>query len=112
VVGTFGAAMGALGFSQWFVVSLVLAVVIGACAAMFDALQWILLQTGVDDSLRGRALGAWNVAIGFGWLGPLLLGAIADAVSVTAAFALAGVVLMATALIVSVTARELRALDR
>ncbi len=112
VVGTFGAAMGAIGFSEWFAVSLVLAAVIGACAAMFDALQWILLQTGVDDSLRGRALGAWNVAIGFGWLGPLLLGAIADAVSVTAAFALAGIVLVATALLVSVTARELRALDR
>ena len=78
---------------------------------MFDALQWILLQAGVDDALRGRALGAWNVAIGFGWLGPLILGAIADAVSVTAAFAVAGTVLLATAAAVSLGARQLRTLS-
>ena len=112
VIATFGLAMGGIGLSEWFVLSLVLAGVIGACAAMFDALQWILLQAGVDDALRGRALGAWNVAIGFGWIGPLLLGAIADAVSVTAAFAVAGVVLVGTAALVSVSAKELRALDR
>jgi len=111
VIAVFGASMAAIGESEWFRVSLVLAAIIGACAAMFDALQWILLQAGVDDSLRGRALGAWNVAIGFGWLGPLLLGAIADAVSVTAAFALAGVVLMGTAALVTMTAPRLRSLS-
>ena len=100
-----------IGLSQWFVVSLFLAAGIGCCAAMFDALQWILLQAGVDDALRGRALGAWNVAIGFGWLGPLILGAIADAVSVTAAFAVAGTVLLATAAVVSLGARQLRTLS-
>ncbi|MGE3962257.1 MAG: MFS transporter [Dehalococcoidia bacterium] len=109
VIAAFGVAMLAIGLSHWFVVSLLLAAAIGCCAAMFDALQWILLQAGVEDSLRGRALGAWNVAIGFGWLGPLILGAVADAVSVTAAFAVAGGVLLLTAAL-SVAARELRAL--
>lgn len=111
VIAVFGASMAAIGVSTWFAVSLVLAAVIGACAAMFDALQWILLQAGVDDALRGRALGAWNVAIGFGWLGPLLLGAIADTVSVTAAFALAGAVLVVTAAVVTMTATQLRSLS-
>ena len=111
VIAAFGAAMLTIGLSQWFVVSLFLAAGIGCCAAMFDALQWILLQAGVDDALRGRALGAWNVAIGFGWLGPLILGAIADAVSVTAAFAVAGTVLLATAAVVSLGARQLRTLS-
>lgn len=110
VIATFGAAMAGIGVSEWFYVSLALAAVIGACAAMFDALQWILLQAGVDDSLRGRALGAWNVAIGFGWLGPLFLGAIADAVSVTAAFTLAGAVLIGTAALVTMTAPRLRSI--
>lgn len=111
VIAAFGASMLGIGLSHWFLLSLVLAAAIGCCAAMFDALQWILLQAGVDDSLRGRALGAWNVAIGFGWLGPLILGAIADAVSVTAAFAVAGFVLLATATAVSVWARQLRTLS-
>ena len=111
VIAAFGVAMLTIGLSQWFVVSLFLAAGIGCCAAMFDALQWILLQAGVDDALRGRALGAWNVAIGFGWLGPLILGAIADAVSVTAAFAVAGTVLLATAAVVSLGARQLRTLS-
>lgn len=107
VVAAFGGAMLGIGLSHWFALSLVLAAAIGCCAAMFDALQWILLQAGVDDALRGRALGAWNVAIGFGWLGPLLLGGIADAVSVTAAFAVAGTVLIATAAATALT-RQVR----
>ncbi|MCA9849967.1 MAG: hypothetical protein KC461_04895, partial [Dehalococcoidia bacterium] len=40
-----------------------------------DALQWIMLQGSVDERLRGRALGAWNLTIGIGWIvGPLTMG--------------------------------------
>ncbi|MCK9496893.1 MAG: MFS transporter [Dehalococcoidia bacterium] len=108
VIAIFGVLMATIGVSEWFRLSLALAGGIGCCAAMFDALQWILLQAGVDDSLRGRALGAWNVAIGFGWIGPLALGGVADAVSVTAAFVLAGIVLVVTASIVAVGAKQIR----
>lgn len=111
VVAVFGVLMGAIGVSTWFAVSLVVAAGIGCCAAMFDALQWILLQAGVDDSLRGRALGAWNVAIGFGWLGPLILGGVADAVSVTAAFGVAAAVLLVTAALATFATPRVRALS-
>lgn len=108
VVASFGTLMVLMGVSQWYALSIVVAAGLGWCAASFDALQWILLQQAVDDRLRGRAMGAWNVAIGFGWIGPLTLGAIADATTVTAAFVLAGMVLIVTAAVVTVTAPTLR----
>jgi len=52
--------------------------VIGSMAAMFDALQWALLQASVPDEMRGRVIGLWTTAIGFGWLGPVVLGGTAD----------------------------------
>jgi MFS family permease len=64
---------------------------------MIDTIEWILLQQSVEDRLRGRVLGAWNVAIGFGWIvGPLALGALVDATSIGLAFALAGGILIVT----------------
>ncbi len=108
VFAAFGVLLAALSTSQVYAVSLVAAAGIGACAAMVDALQWIMLQASVPDRLRGRALGAWNVAIGFGWIGPLVLGAIADAASVGLALTLAGAILLATAAAAAVTSPRLR----
>jgi MFS family permease len=109
VLLAFGLLMGLLGVSGWYVLALVAAGGLGACASMVDALEWIMLQASVDDRLRGRVLGAWNVAIGFGWIGPLLLGAIADATDVGIAFAIAGSVLATTALLAAVASPRLRA---
>jgi hypothetical protein len=67
-------------------------VVFGAAAAMIDTIQWSLLQANVEESLRGRVLGAWNVAIGMGWIGPLVLGAAGEVVGVAAALAGSGAV--------------------
>ncbi|MBM3140670.1 MAG: MFS transporter [Chloroflexi bacterium] len=75
----FGAALIAFGQSERFVLSLLLVAAVGAMAAMFDALQWVLLQASVPDEMRGRVIGGWMSAIGFGWLGPIALGALAEA---------------------------------
>jgi len=64
----------------------------------FDALQWVLLQANVPDELRGRVIGAWVWAIGFGWAGHLGLGALGDVAGVEAAVVTAGVAVMAVAL--------------
>ncbi|MEI7924910.1 MAG: MFS transporter [Chloroflexota bacterium] len=109
VFGGFGALMIVVGSAPWYLVSLLAASGIGCCAALIDALEWILLQQSVPDALRGRALGSWNVAIGFGWIvGPLTLGALADATSVSAAFALAGSIVLVTCAIASVVSSRLR----
>ncbi len=110
VFGAFGALMVVVGSAPWYLVSLAAAAGIGCCAALIDALEWILLQQSVPDSLRGRALGSWNVAIGFGWIvGPLTLGALADAISVPLAFALSGSIVLVTCAIASVVSSRLRA---
>ncbi|MEX2445910.1 MAG: MFS transporter [Dehalococcoidia bacterium] len=92
LVATFayGVLLVAFGASQQFLLSLVLVGGVGAAAAMFDALQWTLLQRHVPDEMRGRAIGGWVWAIGFGWVGPILLGAAAEALGVSQALAISG----------------------
>ena len=75
---TFGLLVIVLGNSTLFWLSVAATAGIGASAAMVDALQWIMLQLNVRAEERGRALGGWNFAIGWGWLGPLALGALAE----------------------------------
>ena len=64
-------------------------------------------QYGAD--VRGRALGGWNFAIGWGWLGPLSLGAIADATSVPTALTLSGALLVVFAFAALAASSTLRA---
>ena len=99
-----------VGAAPWYAVSLLAASGIGACSALIDALEWILLQQSVADHLRGRALGAWNLVIGLGWIiGPLAIGALADATSVTTAFALAGSVVITACAVSTAVFSRLRA---
>ena len=108
---TFGLLVVVLGSSTAFWLSVAATAGIGASAAMVDALQWIMLQLNVRPEVRGRALGGWNFAIGWGWIGPLALGAMADATSVRAALTLSGTLLVifaVAALAASATLRERR----
>ena len=108
---TFGLLVVVLGHSTAFWLSVAATAGIGASAAMVDALQWIMLQLNVRPEVRGRALGGWNFAIGWGWIGPLALGAMADATSVRAALTLSGTLLVIfslAALAASATLRERR----
>jgi hypothetical protein len=41
-------------------------------------------------------LGAWNHAIGWGWIGPVALGAVAEGIGVDRALALSGALLALT----------------
>ena len=79
-----------------FPLSLVLITGVGAMAAAFDAMQWILLQQHVPDHMRGRAIGGWVFAIGFGWIGHLALGGAAAAFGVQWALAAAGAMVLLT----------------
>ncbi|MBN4064235.1 MFS transporter [Dehalococcoides mccartyi] len=91
-----------------YVAALVLIMGVGASAAAFDAMQWTLLQLNVPDEMRGRAVGAWVFAIGFGWIGHLGLGAVGEAVGVQWALAGAGVMVIATGLVALAVSPVLR----
>ena len=108
---TLGLLVVVLGNSTTFWLSVAATVGIGASAAMVDTLQWIMLQVNVGAGVRGRALGGWNFAIGWGWIGPLALGAVAEAAGVPAALTLSGALLVVFALVslaASATLRERR----
>jgi MFS family permease len=108
VFASFGVLLVLLGWSTTFWLSMLAVAGIGASAAMIDALEWMMLQTSVPGHLRGRALGGWNFAIGWGWIGPISLGALADATSVTTALAVSGSLLVSVAAIALVAAAPLR----
>ena len=108
---TLGLLVVVLGNSTILWLSVAATVGIGASAAMVDALQWTMLQVNVAAEERGRALGGWNFAIGWGWIGPLALGAVAEAAGVPAALTLSGALLVVFALVslaASSTLRERR----
>ena len=103
--GTFVATFSASGS---YMIALILIMGVGASAAAFDAMQWTLLQLNVPDEMRGRAVGAWVFAIGFGWIGHLGLGALGEAVGVQWALAAAGLSVIATGLVALAASKGLR----
>ena len=105
VTTAFAVGLLALAVSDRFLVSLGLMVVIGSMAAMFDALQWALLQASVPDEVRGRVIGLWTTAIGFGWLGPVILGGTAEVFGTRSAVAAGGAVALVVAGIAAASPR-------
>ena len=104
----YGAFLLSFASSGVFPLSLVLITGVGAMAAAFDAMQWILLQQYVPDGMRGRAIGGWVFAIGFGWVGYLALGAAAETFGVQWALAATGAAVVLTGLGAAVVAPKLR----
>ena len=68
-----------------------------AAGALADLLSQSLLQLSVPPHLRGRAGGAWVLAIGLAPLGQLQIGALASLFGVSAALATSGLALAALA---------------
>ena len=96
-----GYGLGLIGVaaSPNLIMALLLVTMVGAAASMFDAMEWTLLQANVPNRLRGRAIGGWVFAIGFGWVGHLAMGAVGDAFGVRWAIGGAGLIVAATSLI-------------
>ena len=96
----FGYGLGLLGLSisPSFAMAIVLVTMVGAMAAMFDAMEWTLLQANVPDNMRGRVIGGWVFAIGFGWLGHMAMGVVGEAVGVRWAIGGAGLVVVVASL--------------
>jgi predicted MFS family arabinose efflux permease len=105
---SYGIFVSTFSASGSYAVALVLILGVGASAAAFDAMQWTLLQLNVPDDMRGRAVGAWVFAIGFGWVGHLGLGAVAENAGVQWALAVAGLSVILAAIIALSGSKELR----
>ena len=102
----FGAALIVLAISPsllGFVGVLVVLTVVNAAGALADILAQSLVQLAVPPALRGRAGGAWVVAIGLAPLGQLQIGGLASLFGVGVALGASGLALallaVATALV-------------
>jgi hypothetical protein len=100
VVGAFGASLIVLGAAPFFLgfagVVAVLTIA-NAAGALADLFAQSLLQLSVPAHLRGRAGGAWVLAIGLAPVGQFQIGALASLFGVSAALAVSGLGLMALA---------------
>ena len=96
VLVTFGASLIVLGAAPYLVGLvgvLVVLTVVNADGALADLLAQSLLQLSVPHHLRGRAGGAWVVAIGLAPLGQLQIGALASLFGVSIALGTSGLAL-------------------
>lgn len=108
VMCMFGLLLIALAAADALLVAIAVVAAIGAMAAMVDALEWILLQSAVPAEMRGRVLGGWNLAIGAGLIGPIVLGLVADVAGVRWAIGASGALLAVTAVVSVLAVPRLR----
>ncbi len=93
---TFGFGLVLFSQSPWYVISLIIAAILGASASGMDAMGHTILQLNVTDEQRGRAMGVWMMSIGFGPVGHLTVGAIAAALSAPITLTINGAAIVVT----------------
>jgi len=100
VLLAFGASVIGLGVAPrvvGFAGVVVVLIAVNALGAVSDLLSQSLMQLSVPERLRGRAGGAWVVAIGLAPLGQLQVGALASLFGVSIALGASGLALTAVA---------------
>ncbi len=81
---------------------------VGGMAAAFDAMQHTMLQLNVTEEQRGRAMGIWQLSIGFGPVGHMIIGAIAALLGAQLAVSINGIAIVAGFFILAVFVPGLR----
>lgn len=110
VIFTFGASLMALSADSPFAATLVVVAIVAGAAAASDILTQSMMQLAVPNELRGRAMGVWVLAIGFGPLGHLEMGALAAMLGLETALFLNGAALVIVGVVVIVAVPRLRQL--
>jgi hypothetical protein len=108
VLLVFGCAIVLLGLSGTLAVALLAIALVMSMSAMSDLLSQSLVQAAVANDLRGRAMGSWLLAVGFGPVGHLQIGALAAVAGVSAALIANGALLLVLAATTLLTARSIR----
>ena len=106
----FGCAIVFLGFASTFVLAIIAIVLVSGMMAMSDVLSQTIIQRVVPDEFRGRAMGAWALAIGTLPLGNLQIGALTSAYGVPLALVANGIAVVVVAVGVFVLSSRLRAM--
>lgn len=106
----FGAGLALLSQSDTLAMVLAVMLVVNAAMAVSDVLSQGLMQAVVPNQARGRAAGAWQMAIGFGPIGNVHAGAVAALAGVSVALVANGGALFGLALLALLAAPRLRRL--
>ena len=105
---TFGVFLILFANSSLYPLSLFFIGIVGITAAGHDAMTSILFQLNVTEEQRGRAMGIWQLSIGFGVLGSVTLGAIAETMGAPLAQSIYGAVMVIIFAILVFTVPKLR----
>ena len=106
----FGASLVWLGQSSSLLMVVIAIVVVNSSMAITDVLSQGLMQSVVPNEQRGRAAGAWQVAVGFGPFGNLQIGYLAGVAGIAVALTVNGGLLFTLAGLSLVFAKGLRRL--
>ena len=94
VILVFGLGMILLGSADSFLWALAALFLVSAMATASDVLTQSMVQMSVPNALRGRAMGAWSLAIGISPLGHIEMGLLIGALGLAGAYAANGAVLI------------------
>jgi MFS family permease len=98
---SFGVVLLLFAQSSVYIFSLIIICLTGGVAAAFDAMQHIMLQLNVGEQQRGRAMGIWQVSIGFGPIGHILLGFIATTIGPIMALTINGILIIVSFFVIT-----------
>ncbi|MFH1180589.1 MAG: MFS transporter, partial [Candidatus Bathyarchaeota archaeon] len=107
---SFGVALILFANSSSYPLSLFFICIVGVTAAGHDAMQHILLQLNVSEEQRGRAMGIWQLSIGFGLIGSVSLGILAESFGAPFAQSIYGVIMVVIFFVLMLAVPKLREL--
>ncbi|MDP7547302.1 MAG: MFS transporter [Alphaproteobacteria bacterium] len=110
VIFTFGASLMLLSADSPLMATLAAVAIVAGAAAASDILTQSMMQLAVPNALRGRAMGVWVLAIGFGPLGHLEMGGLAEMLGPGSALFANGAALVVVGIIVAIAVPRLRQL--
>lgn len=108
VIFMFGGGLLLLGFSRDFAFALTALLLVAAMATASDILTQGMIQSSVPNRLRGRAMGAWVLAIGLAPVGHLEMGLLAVSVGIENALMINGTLLIALGIAATLAVPGLR----
>ena len=110
VIFCFGFSLVLLSVESAALLTVAAVGLVSVMAAASDVLTQSMMQLSVANELRGRAMGVWVLAVGFGPIGHLQLGFASVLLGLSGALALNGVMLVVIGLVVVFAAPKLRQL--
>jgi MFS family permease len=106
----FGVGLVLYANSPVYALALFFMGIVGVSAAGHDAMSQILLQLNVEEEQRGRAMGIWQLSIGFGVIGSMTLGTLAEAYGASFAQSVFGGIMVLIVALMYVTVPKLKEL--